>query len=71
MGANGLKNMSPSERQLYEYIKRVEEIMVSNIPSRMMGALPHLIRKGLVEVYKKQTVPWSPKKKKFVRVLVR
>jgi len=71
MEANGLKNMSPSERQLYEYIKRAEEIMVSNIPSRMMGALPNLIRKGLVEVYKKQTVPWSPKKKKFVRILVR
>ena len=68
MGANGLKDMSPSERQLYEYIKRAEEIMVSNIPPRMMGALPHLIRKGLVEVYKKQTVPWSSKKKKFVRV---
>jgi len=44
MGANGLKDMSPSERQLYEYIKRAGVFMVSNIPSRMMGTLPHLIR---------------------------
>ena len=60
-------NMAPSERDLYEFIKRSGEVMTSNLPSRMMGALPQLVKKGLVEIYKKPTTLWSAKKKKFVR----
>jgi len=59
--------MAPSERDLYEFIKRSGEVMTSNLPSRMMGALPQLVKKGLVEIYKKPTTLWSAKKKKFVR----
>ena len=62
------EDMSPTEIQLYEYLKKAGEVSTSNIPRRLMGALPNLIRKGLVEVYKKQTILWSAKKTKFVRV---
>jgi len=59
--------LSPSERNLYEFIRKSGEVMTTNLPPRMMGALPHLIRKGLIEVYKKPTTIWSSKKRKFVR----
>ena len=62
------ESLTPTERNLYEFIKKSGEVMTSNLPSKMMGALPQLIRKGIVEVYKKQTTPWSTKKKKFVRI---
>jgi len=60
-------DMTPSERRLYEFIKRSEEVMTTNLPPKMMGALPQLIKKGLIEVYKKPTTIWSDKKRKFVR----
>jgi len=59
--------MAPSERRLYEFIKRSGEVMTTNLPPKMMGALPQLIKKGLIEVYKKPTTIWSDKKRKFVR----
>jgi len=62
------ENLTPTEKNLYEFIRKSGEVMTSNLPPKMMGALPQLIRKGLVEIYKKQTTPWSTKKKKFVRV---
>lgn len=62
--------MAPSERYLYEFIKKSGEVMTSNLPPRMMGALPQLVKKGLVEIYKKPTALWSTKKKKFVRAKV-
>ncbi|MCD6088126.1 hypothetical protein J7K07_00180 [Candidatus Bathyarchaeota archaeon] len=62
------EDMSPTEIQLYEYLRKAGEVPTSNIPRRLTGALPSLIRKGLVEVYKKQTILWSAKKTKFVRV---
>jgi len=62
--------MAPSERNLYEFIKKSGEVMTTNLPPKMMGALPQLIKKGLVEIYKKQTTPWTRKKKKFVRAKI-
>jgi len=59
--------LSSSERNLYEFIKKSGEVMTTNLPPKMMGALPRLVRKGLVEIYKKPTTIWSNKKKKFVR----
>ena len=59
--------LTPSERSLYEFIKKSGEVMTTNLPPKMMGALPRLVKKGLVEIYKKPTTIWSNKKKKFVR----
>jgi len=58
--------LSSSERALYDFIRRRGEVMTSNLPPKIRGALPHLIQKGLVAIYKKQTAPWSVKKRKFV-----
>lgn len=60
--------LAPSERDLYEFIRRHGEVMTSNLPPKMMGALPRLIKRGLVVIYKKPTMPWSEKKRKFVAV---
>ncbi|RJS83149.1 hypothetical protein CW706_06275 [Candidatus Bathyarchaeota archaeon] len=60
--------MSPTEIQLYEFLKKAGEVPTSSIPRRLMGALPRLTRKGFIEVYKRRTVLWSAKKTKFVRV---
>jgi len=66
---SGLEDsLTPLEMRLYELIKKSGEVMTSNLPPKMMGALPHLVKKGLVEIYKRPTTPWSNKKKKFVRV---
>ena len=58
------------EREAYEFIRRHGEVMTVNIPPRMRGAVPNLKNKGLIEVYKGYTTPWSTKKMKFVKVKV-
>lgn len=40
------------EKKVYSYIKERGEVLICNIPSRMMGAVPNLNNRGLVEVYK-------------------
>ena len=66
MSLNGLTEF---EHEVYEFIKRHGEVMTVNIPPKMRGAIPSLVRKGLVEVYKRYTNPFaSSGKKKFVRV---
>lgn len=61
-------NLTRFEREVYEFIKKRREIKTSDIPSKMGGAIPNLIRKGLIEVYKRETSLWGSKKSKFVRV---
>lgn len=63
-----LRDLSPLEREVYELIRRSGEILTRNVPSKMRGAVPNLINKGLIEVYKRRTSPWSQKKTKFLRV---
>ena len=62
-----MKEMTDFERETYTFIKRRGELLTSNIPVRMMGALPNLKNKGLIEVFKKRTSPLSSKKRKFVK----
>lgn len=42
--------------------------MTTSIPPKMMGAVPTLKNKGLVEVFKKSTSEWSSRKRKFVKI---
>ncbi|MFQ6080845.1 MAG: hypothetical protein ACE5OW_04150 [Candidatus Bathyarchaeia archaeon] len=65
----GLEDLTELERKTYEFIKEAGEIQPKNLPNpRMMGAVPNLKAKGLVEVFRKYTT-WSRKRKrKFVRV---
>ncbi|MCW4020340.1 MAG: hypothetical protein NWF14_03820 [Candidatus Bathyarchaeota archaeon] len=62
------EDLTPFERTVYEIIKKSGELMTTNVPSRMKGTVPRLINKGLVEVYRKPTSPWTLKKRKFLRV---
>lgn len=61
------EGLTEFEREVYNFIKERGEILTSNIPPRMMGAVPTLKNKGLVEVYKRRTSPWGSKKRKFVK----
>ena len=64
-----LKNLIEIERETYELIKDAGEIMTGNLPDRrMLGIIPDLKNKGLVEVYKKYTIKFRRRKKKFVKI---
>jgi len=62
------EDLTAFERRVYEFIKGSGELLTTNVPSRMRGAVPNLVDKGLVEVYKRRTSLWSSKKRKFLRV---
>lgn len=62
------KELTDFEREVYGFVKKRGEMLTSNMPLRMMGAIPNLKNKGLVEVIKRRTSPWNPKKRKFVKV---
>jgi hypothetical protein len=62
------KELTAFEREVYTFIKKRGEILTTNMPVRMRGAVPNLRNKGLVEVFKRRTSPWGSKKKKFVKV---
>jgi peptidoglycan/xylan/chitin deacetylase (PgdA/CDA1 family) len=63
------KELTEFEEGVYRFIEEHGEILISNMPPRMMGAIPYLKNIGLVEVYKKLANPWATKKRKFVRVI--
>lgn len=65
------KGLTEFEKEVHRFIKERGELLTSNIPQKMMGAVPHLKNRRLVEVYKKLTTPWGSKKRKFVRVIER
>ncbi|MBY8988081.1 MAG: hypothetical protein KGD61_06465 [Candidatus Lokiarchaeota archaeon] len=54
------------EKQVYDFIKEREEVLISSIPLRMKGAIPNLKNAGLVKIHKRYMVPWASKKQKFV-----
>lgn len=62
------EDLTRSEKEVYELIKNSSELLTTDVPSELRGAVPRLIEKRLVEVYKKPTSPWSPKKRKFLRL---
>ena len=61
------KNLTDFENKVYNFVKERGEILTSNMPPRMSGAIPNLKNKGVVEVYKKTTSRWASKKRKFIR----
>lgn len=62
------KELTPIETIVYEIIYKRGEMLTKNIPTKMAGAIPKLVDKGLVEIYKRQTSLWSSKKRKFVKL---
>jgi hypothetical protein len=61
-------NLTRIETEVYELIKKSGEINTTNLPFKLRGVVPQLIKKGLVEAYKRPTSPWTHKKKKFLKV---
>ena len=63
-----LSKLTEFEKEVYDFIKGHAEILTSNIPTRMSGAIPSLKNKGVIEVFKKGTSRWTSKKRKFARI---
>ena len=63
------RKLSEFEKQVYDFIKEHNEMIVSNVPLNMSGALPNLINAGLIETFRKPTNPWASKKQTFVKAL--
>jgi hypothetical protein len=61
------KKLTEYEMEVYRFIKRNGEMLTTVLPTRMMGAVPNLKQKGLVEITKRSLSPFRPKKKKFVK----
>jgi hypothetical protein len=60
--------LTPAERRIYELVCQ-GDIMCKQISHLDSGAVPSLIRKGLLEVYSKQVSPTRGKRLKFLRKL--
>ena len=61
------KELTEFEKDVYEFIRKRGELLTTNIPVKMIGAIPNLKNKGLVEVFKKRTSSLSSKKRKYVK----
>ena len=63
-----LESLTLVEKEVYELVLRAGELMAKDIPLKKAGVVPSLVRKGLLEVYKKHASPTSPKKLKYLRL---
>jgi len=61
------ESLTPLEREIYELILRVGDLMAKDVPLKKAGAIPSLVRKGLVEVYKRPVSSMSKKTHKYIR----
>ena len=62
-----LESLSQIERAVYELILRAGDLMAKDIPFKMMGVIPSLKKKGLVEAYRRPATPGSRKKQTFLK----
>ena len=62
-----LESLSQVERAVYELILRAGDLMAKDVPYKMAGVIPSLVKKGLVEAYKRHATPDSRKKQTFLR----
>ena len=58
--------LSQIEQKVYDLICQ-SDVMCRELIPRESGAVPGLVQKGLVEVYKKNVSPYRVKKIKFLR----
>ena len=62
-----LKELSDLEKEAYALIRKRGEMMTTDFPMKMMGAIPRLERMGLVEVYRRRPNREASHKRKFVK----
>jgi hypothetical protein len=65
------RKVTDFEKQVYVFIKEHDEMMVSNVPRKMRGAIPNLKNAELIKTFRKPTTHWSSKKKTFVKATER
>ena len=58
--------LTPAERRVYELVCQ-GDVMCKQVSHLDSGAIPSLIRKGLVEVYSRQVSTIRDKRLKFLR----
>ena len=63
-----LESLSQVERAVYELILRAGDLMAKDVPLKMAGVIPSLMKKGLVEVSRRHATPGSKKKQTFLKV---
>lgn len=59
-------DLSPAERRVYELVCQ-GDVMCKEVARRDSGAIPSLVNKGLVEIYKRQVSPFRDKRHKYLR----
>jgi hypothetical protein len=65
------RKLTDFEKEVYEFIKERDEMLVSNVPKHMSGAIPNLKNAGLLKTFKKPTTQNASKKKTFVKAIER
>jgi len=61
------QELPEAEKEALEIIKSRGIMMTKQMPRDLSGAIPSLVRKGLVEVFKRRVTPFSEKKAKYIR----
>jgi len=59
--------LTPAEQKVYEKVCK-GDLMCKQLTPRESGAVPSLVRKGMVEIYKRNVSPSKGKKFKFLRL---
>ncbi len=59
--------LTPAEQKVYEKVCN-GDVMCKQLPPRESGAVPGLVRKSIVEIYKRTLSPRKGKKFKFLRL---
>ena len=65
------RKLTEFEKNVYDFIKEHDEMIVSNVPKNMSGAIPNLKSAGLLETFRKPASPWASKKKTFVKAIIK
>ena len=63
------KKISILEQEVYNYIKERGELIISEVPKNMKGAIPNLKNVGLIETFRKPVTQWASRKQAFVKAL--
>ena len=61
------RKLTEFEKKVYDFIKEHNEMIVSDVPKNMKGAIPNLKNAGLIETFRKPVTQWASKKKLFVK----
>jgi len=61
------ESLSQMERAVYELILRAGDLMAKDVPFKMAGVIPSLMKKGLVEASRRHATPGSRKKQTFLK----